>query len=46
MDLTSLTDPAAHEFHITKQTAWPKGAYRVEILLNGATVVTKDFTVQ
>jgi hypothetical protein len=39
------TGPATHEFHITKDTPWPAGGYRVEILLNGAPVMTKEFTI-
>ena len=39
------TGPATHEFHITKDTPWPAGGYRVEILLNGAPAMTKDFTI-
>jgi hypothetical protein len=35
-----------HEFHIQKANAWPKGDYKVEILLNGASSGTKDFKVR
>jgi hypothetical protein len=35
-----------HEFHITKATPWPKGNYKVEILLDGASAGTKDFTIK
>jgi hypothetical protein len=42
----TTTGPSATEFHITKATAWPKGNYRVEVTLNGASAGTKDFTVQ
>lgn len=34
------------EFHITKATAWPKGKYKVEILLDGVSAGTKDFEVK
>ena len=34
------------EFHITKATAWPKGNYKVEILLDGVSAGTKDFEVK
>ncbi len=34
------------EFHIDKKTAWPKGTYRVEVILNAGIPVTKDFTIQ
>jgi hypothetical protein len=41
----SPTGPAVTEFHITKETPWPAGRYTVEILLNGASAMTKEFTV-
>ena len=34
------------EFHISKPSGWPKGKYKVEILLNGATAATEDFEVK
>ncbi|HUQ98767.1 MAG TPA: hypothetical protein VM166_04880 [Gemmatimonadaceae bacterium] len=34
------------EFHISKATAWPKGAYKVEIFLDGASAGSKDFNVK
>lgn len=46
MDLVNLTGPAQHEFHIEKKTAWPKGAYAVEVFLNGASAGKKDFKIQ
>ncbi len=42
----SPTGPVATEFHITKASPWPKGKYKVEILLNGASAGTKEFDVQ
>lgn len=42
----TTTGPSATEFHITKASPWPKGKYRVEILLNGASAGTRDFDVQ
>jgi hypothetical protein len=42
----SPTGPVATEFHITNGKPWPKGKYRVEIQLNGASAGTKDFDVQ
>ena len=39
------TGPAAIEFHISKETPWPAGRYRVEILLNGTSAMAKDFTI-
>lgn len=46
MDLVNVTASTANEFHISKKTPWPKGKYQVEILLNGASVGTKAFTIQ
>ena len=40
------TGPAATEFHISKPDGWPKGKYKVEILLNGSSVQSKDFEVK
>jgi hypothetical protein len=34
------------EFHISKPSGWPKGKYKVEILLNGSSAGSKDFTVK
>ena len=34
------------EFHISKASGWPKGKYKVEILLNGASAGTEDFEVK
>jgi hypothetical protein len=42
----TTTGPSATEFHIAKATPWPKGKYRVEVLLNGASAGTKEFDVQ
>lgn len=33
-------------FHISKPDGWPAGNYKVEILLDGTSVATKDFSVQ
>lgn len=35
-----------HEFHLSKATAWPKGNYKVEILLDGVSAGTKDFSIK
>jgi hypothetical protein len=35
-----------HEFHIAKASAWPKGNYKVEILLDGMSAGTKDFSIK
>jgi hypothetical protein len=42
----TTTGPATTEFHITKASPWPKGKYRVEVLLNGAPAGTREFDVQ
>lgn len=42
----SASGPAATEFHIAKASSWPKGKYRVEVLLNGASAGTREFEVQ
>ncbi len=34
------------EFHITKPTPWPKGKYKLSIMLNGKEVETETFTVK
>jgi hypothetical protein len=36
----------ATEFHIQKNTAWPKGKYKVEVMLNGVSAGTKDLEVR
>jgi hypothetical protein len=40
------TGPAGTEFHITKPSGWPAGAYKVEVSADGAVVATKDFEVK
>jgi hypothetical protein len=40
-----LDGPATHEFHVSKKTPWPKGAYNVEIFLNGVSAAKKGFNV-
>jgi hypothetical protein len=37
--------PASTEFHISKPDGWPKGTYRVEILLDGTSASTASFRV-
>lgn len=34
------------EFHISKPGGWPKGEYKVEILLNGTPAGSEDFNVK
>ena len=42
----STTGDANSEFHIQKATPWPKGDYKVEVMLNGVSAGTKDFTIK
>lgn len=37
---------AVTDFHVEKKTAWPKGKYQVEVLLNGVSAGTKDLEVK
>ncbi|MDR2011826.1 MAG: hypothetical protein LBQ20_01995 [Rhodanobacter sp.] len=39
-------EDAVTSFHISKPDGWPTGSYKVEILLNGQSVATKEFSVQ
>jgi hypothetical protein len=36
----------ATEFHFTKKSAWPKGKYTVNVMLNGTSAGTKDIEVK
>lgn len=36
----------ATEFHVQKSSAWPKGKYKVEVMLNGVSAGTKDLEVR
>lgn len=36
---------AATEFHISKPDGWPTGKYKLEVLVNGASAMTKEFEV-
>ena len=36
----------ATEFHVDKKSAWPKGKYKVEVMLNGVSAGTKDLEVK
>lgn len=40
------TGEARHEFHIQKPTPWPKGDYKVDVMLNGVSAGTKDFSIK
>lgn len=42
----NATGDAITEFHISKATAWPKGNYKLSILLNGTEVETEDFEIK
>jgi hypothetical protein len=33
-------------FHVDKKTAWPKGKYKVEVMLNGVSAGSKDLEVK
>ena len=37
---------ARHEFHIEKATAWPKGKYKVEVMLDGVSAGSKEFEIK
>lgn len=37
---------ARHEFHLQKASAWPKGNYKVEVMLDGTSAGTKDFSIK
>lgn len=40
------TGPAVTEFHISKPDGFPAGTYKVEILLNGTSSRSREFTVK
>ncbi len=42
----NATGDAITEFHVMKATAWPKGTYKLSIMLNGAEVETEDFEIK
>ena len=42
----NTTGDAYSEFHIQKATAWPKGNYKVEVMLDGVSAGTKDFEIK
>jgi hypothetical protein len=43
-EITTAGD-ATTEFHVSKPDGWPPGSYRVEILLDDASVTTRTFRV-
>ena len=40
-----LAGAGVTEFHISKPDGWPTGAYKLEVLLDGRSVATRDFRV-
>ena len=42
----SYTDAAATEFHLQNASGFPAGGYRVEVLLDGTSVGTRDYRVE
>lgn len=42
----NTTGPATTEFHIAKPDGWPVGKYKLEVMLNGATVQTREIEVK
>ncbi len=51
VDQQSLTiSPAGgetrHQFHLQKASAWPKGDYKLEVMLDGASAGTKEFSIK
>ena len=37
---------AVTEFHVAKPSGWPAGKYKLEVLLDGKSAATKEFTVR
>jgi hypothetical protein len=46
VQMISPTGDAVTDFHITKGTPWPKGKYKLTILLNGREVDSESFTIR
>lgn len=44
--LSSPGGASVSEFHISKETPWPAGSYKVDIKMNGAVVGTREFRIQ
>ena len=44
--ISSTGGETVTEFHVDKKSAWPKGKYTVEVLLNGVSAGTKDLEVK
>jgi hypothetical protein len=42
----NATGDSITEFHVMKATAWPKGTYKLAIMLNGTEVETEDFEIK
>ena len=45
-DIPPAAAAARYEFHIQKGTAWPKGNYKVEVILDSASAGSKDFSIK
>lgn len=45
-NISSSGGETRHEFHIAKASAWPKGDYKVEIILDGVSAGTKNFSIK
>jgi len=45
-DIAPTGGVARHEFHMAKASAWPKGDYKVEVMLDGIGRGTQDFTIK
>ena len=43
--LSSPGGTTVSEFHVSKETPWPTGSYRVDIKLNGVAAGSRDFTI-
>ncbi|CAN5597885.1 hypothetical protein BH23GEM1_BH23GEM1_11720 [soil metagenome] len=44
--VTTTGETNVSEFHISKATPWPTGAYKVEIKVNGTPAGSRDFQIQ
>lgn len=44
--ISPMGGETATEFHVDKKSAWPKGKYKVEVMLNGVSAGTKDLEVK
>ena len=44
--MVNLSGPAQTEFHLSRPSAWPKGAYQVTITLNDGASMARSFVVR